>query len=521
MSYIALYRKWRPKTFDEVRGQEVATKALKNQIIANHIAHAYLFTGTRGTGKTSVAKIMARAVNCTNPKNGNPCNECEACKSILKDASISVVELDAATNNGIDDIRIIKEQITYPPTDVKYKVFIIDEAHMLSKAAANALLKTLEEPPEYAIFILATTDVHRLPVTVCSRCQRYDFKRIKTQVIADRLREICDDENVDISDKAVYHIAISGDGALRDAISILDECRAFYPEQRIEYDDVLNVIGTIDSKIFGEILQNVSQRNINGIISIVNDLVYEGRDISQLVNDFIWYMRNMLIVKNGQDVTYLLDMTKDAIDSMYEVKDVVSKEQLIRYIGIFSELSNKIKFSSQKRILFELELIRLMTPSMDIDVESVLDRLSYLENSIREGSINVVDKKLNYEKNDNEEKVVELEKAVYDDYQVIKKDWNNIVNSLRNYIAALLSGVKPNISESGELIIAFKDNNKYQYFNKEDIIEEVKKELESRYNKEFNIKVVNDIKNEFSNIKYKLEDIIKNEFTIPVDVVLE
>ena len=260
MSYTALYRKWRPKTLDEVKGQDAICRTLKNQVVSQRVGHAYLFCGTRGTGKTSVAKIMAKAVNCERPVNGNPCNECETCKAIASESSMNVVEIDAASNNGVDNIRDIKEQVQYPPTQGKYRVFIIDEVHMLSNGAFNALLKTLEEPPEYVIFILATTEVHKIPVTVLSRCQRYDFKRISVETITHRLEELSLAEGITIEKKALAYIAKMADGAMRDALSLLDECRAFYPEGEIRYDQVLDALGATDigiySRLFGFVVND-------------------------------------------------------------------------------------------------------------------------------------------------------------------------------------------------------------------------------------------------------------------------
>ena len=293
MSYVALYRKWRPRTFDEVRGQDAVCRTLKNQIMSGRVGHAYLFCGTRGTGKTSIAKIMARAVNCESPSGGNPCGVCAQCRSILEESSMNVVEIDAASNNGVDNIRDIREQVQYPPTEGKYRVFIIDEVHMLSAGAFNALLKTLEEPPSYVIFILATTEVHKIPVTVLSRCQRYDFHRITADVIASRLRELSDAEKIDIEDRALDYIARAADGAMRDALSLLDECIAFHPEERISYDQVLEILGAVDVATFAELFAAVSGGNAGEALRILDREFVRGREMGQFVNDFLWYLRNL------------------------------------------------------------------------------------------------------------------------------------------------------------------------------------------------------------------------------------
>ena len=246
MSYTALYRKFRPDNFADVKGQDHIVTTLTNQIKHNRIGHAYLFCGTRGTGKTTVAKILAKAVNCEHPVNGSPCNECAMCKAIQAGTAMNVIEIDAASNNGVDNIREIREEVSYRPTEGKYKVYIIDEVHMLSAAAFNALLKTLEEPPSYVIFILATTEAHKIPITILSRCQRYDFHRISIETIADRLSELMKAENIVVEDKAIRYVAKAADGSMRDALSLLDQCIAFHLGEELKYDDVLDVLGAVD-----------------------------------------------------------------------------------------------------------------------------------------------------------------------------------------------------------------------------------------------------------------------------------
>jgi DNA polymerase-3 subunit gamma/tau len=257
MSYVALYRKWRPDTFDEVKGQEHIVTTLKNQVKHNRVGHAYLFCGTRGTGKTTIAKLLAKTVNCENPQDGSPCNECESCKAIAEGRALNVIEIDAASNNGVDNIRQINSAVQYSPSQGKYLVYIIDEVHMLSGGAFNALLKTLEEPPSYVIFILATTEVHKIPITIMSRVQRYDFRRITIETIAARLRELCDAEGVNVEDKALNYIAKVGDGSMRDSISLLDQCIAFYIGEDLTYDKVLKTLGAVDTEIFSKLFSAI------------------------------------------------------------------------------------------------------------------------------------------------------------------------------------------------------------------------------------------------------------------------
>lgn len=260
MGYTALYRKFRPDTFADVKGQDHIVKTLRNQIMADRIGHAYLFCGTRGTGKTTIAKIFAKAVNCEHPINGNPCNECASCRAISSGASMNVIEIDAASNNGVDNIREIREEVAYSPADGKYKVYIIDEVHMLSIGAFNALLKTLEEPPSYVIFILATTEAHKIPVTILSRCQRYDFRRIAQETIQSRLQELMEQEKVEVEERALRYIAKKGDGSLRDALSLLDQCIAFYLGETLTYDRVLEVLGAVDTEVFSDLLRKILRR---------------------------------------------------------------------------------------------------------------------------------------------------------------------------------------------------------------------------------------------------------------------
>ena len=291
MSYTALYRKFRPSEFGDVKGQEHIVTTLQNQIKANRIGHAYLFCGTRGTGKTTAAKIFARAVNCEHPVDGSPCGECAMCRSIAAGTSMNVIEIDAASNNGVDNIREIKEEVTYRPTEGRYKVYIIDEVHMLSSGAFNALLKTLEEPPEYVIFILATTEVHKIPVTIMSRCQHYDFRRISINTISDRLNELMEAERVEVEDKAIRYIAKAADGSMRDALSLLDQCIAFYLGQKLTYDNVLEVLGAVDTDVFSRLLRNIIRRNVPAVLDTVEELVMQGRELLQLSVDFTWYLR--------------------------------------------------------------------------------------------------------------------------------------------------------------------------------------------------------------------------------------
>lgn len=385
MSYTALYRKWRPASFSDVKGQDAIVQTLKNQITAQRIGHAYLFCGTRGTGKTSIAKIFARAVNCQSPVDGSPCNTCAICQAIASGSSMNVVEIDAASNNGVENIREIRDQVQYPPTEGRYRVYIIDEVHMLSTGAFNALLKTLEEPPSYVIFILATTEVHKIPVTVLSRCQRYDFKRISLETLTARLKELTEAEAIPAEDRALAYIARAADGSMRDALSLLDQCVAFHYGTLLTYDNVLDVLGAVDTAVFSGLLRAVLKKDTAQCIRNLEELVIQGRELGQFVTDFIWYLRNLLVLKSTDDAEDMLDMSQDNLKLLKEEAAMVDGETLTRYIRIFSELSGQLRYASQKRVLIEVALIKLTRPQMEPDLDAILERLHDLEQRLEEG----------------------------------------------------------------------------------------------------------------------------------------
>ena len=379
MSYTALYRKFRPQDFEDVKGQDHIVTALKNQVKANRLGHAYLFTGTRGTGKTTVAKILAKAVNCEHPVDGSPCNECETCKRIAEGSSMNVFEIDAASNNSVSNIRDIVEEVAYSPTEGKYKVYIIDEVHMLSASAFAALLKTLEEPPAYVIFILATTEVHMIPITILSRCQRYDFRRISIDTIAGRLQELMVKEEISVEEKALRYVAKAADGSMRDALSLLDQCIAFYLGENLTYDKVLQVLGAVDNEIFSHLLRAVIAHDVTEAIGVLEEMVIQGRDLNQFVIEFTWYMRNLMLVKSDTNMEDVLEVSSEHMALLKEEAAMVKDEVLMRYVRIFSELSNQIRQSSQKRVLIEIALIKLCRPQMEQDYEAIVDRLDIVE----------------------------------------------------------------------------------------------------------------------------------------------
>ena len=388
MSYVALYRKFRPQTFRQVKGQDHVVLTLTNQIKNNRAGHAYLFTGTRGTGKTSVAKIFAKAVNCLHPVDGEPCNECENCQAIMAGNFMDVVEIDAASNTGVDDIRRVIEEIQYTPAKGRYKVYIIDEAHMLSGSAANAFLKTLEEPPEYVIFILATTEPYKLPVTILSRCQRYDFKRISVDTIAGNLSYLLESEGVDAEEKAVRYIARAADGSMRDAISLLDKCIAFNLGEKLTYANVLTTLGVADVEIFSGLFRAIRNADVAGAIMKIEGIIDAGKDISQFVADFVQYLRNLLLIGVSGDInTQIMGVGDENMPLLLEDAQLADSETFLRYIRILSELMNDIRYSADKQILLEVAVIKMARPQMETDVESLADRIRQLEEKLKNGVV--------------------------------------------------------------------------------------------------------------------------------------
>lgn len=468
MSYQALYRKWRPSVFEDVRGQEHIVKTLKNQIRLDRVGHAYLFCGTRGTGKTSVAKIFAKAVNCMNPKDGSPCGECEMCRAIQSQTSMNVIEIDAASNNGVDNIREIRDEVEYSPTEGKYKVYIIDEVHMLSIGAFNALLKTLEEPPEYVIFILATTEAHKIPVTILSRCQRYDFRRITIDTITARLQELVDKENMDVEEKALRYIARAADGSMRDALSLLDQCVAFYLDQRLTYEHVLDILGAVDTSVFSRLLRCIMSQDITGALTLVEEVVIQGRELGQFVVDFTWYLRNLMLVQSSEQLEDILDMSAENLAALKEEALQIKQSVLMRYIRIFSELTGQLRYSTQKRVLIELAIVKLCKPQMENNFESILNRLAVLEDMVERGVVAAPTQVTVRHTNEEEEPVQEsLLPAQAKDVQLVVDQWGKIVSGLENSTMTMLDGALVSAGTENQIILGFHEDMRKRYFDKE------------------------------------------------------
>lgn len=390
MSYMALYRKWRPDEFQEVKGQEHIVTTLRNQIKHERIGHAYLFCGTRGTGKTTIAKLMAKAVNCEHPVDGSPCNECESCKAIATGSSMNVIEIDAASNNGVDNIRQINNAVQYSPSTGKYLVYIIDEVHMLSIGAFNALLKTLEEPPAYVIFILATTEAHKIPITIMSRCQRYDFKRISIETIAGRLGDLLEREGVSATPEALAYVAKAGDGSMRDALSILDQCIAFNLGEELTYERVLETIGAVDIEVYVSLLKSILESDVSTAVDIIDKAIWQGKDLAQLINEFTTFIRNVLMLKMDPELN--VELSADKVSTLLELGGLVNEDTLITYINILQEASNKLAYTSTKRIVLEVAIIKMCKPQMRTDYSDLINRIDQLEKELekRGSATNVV-----------------------------------------------------------------------------------------------------------------------------------
>lgn len=467
MSYTALYRKFRPTAFEDVKGQDHIVTTLRNQIKAERIGHAYLFCGTRGTGKTTIAKIFAKAVNCEHPVDGSPCGECSICKAIAAGASMNVIEIDAASNNGVDNIREIVDEVAYSPAEGKYKVYIIDEVHMLSIGAFNALLKTLEEPPSYVIFILATTEVHKIPITILSRCQRYDFKRITIDTIADRLRELTEKEQVQIEDKAVRYIAKVADGSMRDALSLLDQCIAFHFGQELTYDKVLDVLGAVDTEVFSRLFRTVLSGNVTGAIGLLEEIVMQGRELTQFVADFTWYLRNLLLVKTADGIEDIIDVSTENLTRLKEEAQMAENDVVMRYIRILSELSGQLRFATQKRILIEMNLIKLCRPSMETDTQSLTDRIRQLEEKLANGVPMMTATAAPPSGAQVLQEPVErapLPAAIPQDIQEAVNHWTAIVTQAPMPMKAYLKTAYPSLAGDGSMLVVVEDGLPSDYF---------------------------------------------------------
>ncbi len=537
MAYQALYRKYRPKDFSDVKGQDAIVTTLKNQLHSGRIGHAYLFCGTRGTGKTTVAKILAKAMNCENLTEEGPCGVCPRCRSIEDGSSMNVVEIDGASNNGVADVRQIVDEVNYAPIDGGRKVYIIDEVHMLTENAFNALLKTLEEPPEYLSFILATTDPQKVIPTIQSRCQRYDFKRIPVETITARLRELLDKEGVEAQDRALNYIARVADGALRDALSLLEECISFYFKEELTFDKVLDVVGSVDQTIYHKMTQALIDGEVDNVIATVDELVGTGRELTQFAKEYVWYLRNLMIIKAAKNVEQLVDLSDENINILKTYAQKLEEEQIIRYIHVMSRLVADMRHTSNRRVEFEIALIRLCRPQMERDYDSLIDRMKGMERdleimrdrleagvySIAAPTSQVTGIPAGQDSEAGAQVSVKkiLPEAVPDEVKEIVNQWKHIEQAImaggKGHMLATLKDVILSVDDSGSLVLGLKYPMYIGYFKDhkenlemlQDIIGEVT-------GKHVNI-VIKDLSNARERVAITdLRDILKN-VTIEVE----
>lgn len=445
--YKALYRKYRPKTFDEICGQEAVVTSLKNQVKNNEISHAYIFQGTRGTGKTSAAKILSRAVNCLHPINGNPCNECENCKSILNESSLDVVEMDAASNNGVDDIRELKEKVIYPPQSLKYKVYIIDEVHMLSKGAFNALLKILEEPPRHLIFILATTEIEKIPATILSRSQKYNFKRISIEEISENLKKITELEGKSCDDEVFNLIAKSSDGAMRDALSVLDQLLT-KNKDHIKLEDVMEVLGISSSELLFNLSEALIEKNVNESLLAIDEIYKEGVDFNTLSSQILNHFRDLLMVKTLKDPRKIVYST--FLKEFQDIAGRVDLEDLLIIIDILKNLCLEIKYAENKRVVFEMNAVKICNRILKDDLTL---RLKALEDKINSNaSLNYFKNNLNTSQKDDNNKNLKNSKDLVDNHlENLKVEKDQINKESINDASIEKSNQSAIIEDNGEV----------------------------------------------------------------------
>jgi len=487
--YTALYRKWRPKKFEDVCGQEQITTILKNQIKTGQLSHAYLFCGTRGTGKTSTAKLLAKAVNCFSLKDGNPCDSCESCVSINQGNSMDVFEIDAASNRRIEDVRDLREAVKFTPAIGKYKVYIIDEVHMLTNEAFNALLKTLEEPPAYVKFILATTEPHKLPATILSRCQRFDFKRLVQENIVARLKYICEQENIKAEDDALRLIARNSDGAMRDAISILDQC-AVFGRMEINHDDVLKVLGIVNDEYLFKMADAVLEGNCPKAMMLIQEISDQGKDMSQFARDLLSHYRNLLMAKLVEQAEDVIDLSRETVARLKEQSSGYGRDNIIRCIDILSDLISGIKWAPQPKTLLEVAIIKMCKLDKDMSPEGLLARIEKLEDMLAKGQVTISpaqEEKKEKKEEKKEDKKTEKkipEKAKSQQLKPLSPEimekWDGFIQEIKNRkkmkLRTYLALCKPAIIDGEKILLCF---TRQDSFSKESVERsDTKKELE-------------------------------------------
>ena len=543
MGYTALYRKFRPITFSELVGQEHITRTLRNQIMADRVGHAYLFNGGRGTGKTSSAKILARAINCLNPKDGEPCNECEICKGALNGSLTDIVEMDAASNNSVEDIRSIREEVNFLPTKAKYRVYIIDEVHMLSPGAFNALLKTLEEPPEHVKFILATTEPQKLPATILSRCQRFDFKRISNEDIIKRLEIVCKESNIEITEGALKIISVLAEGAMRDALSILERC-VQDGENKIDEDKIKDLVGIPKITFVHSIVDAIVEYDIDKALASMDEILNQGKDLNNFLWEIIKYVKDVLIYKSsGKAELY----SEDEVTNIKNLSDKVKKEKLVNLIYELSNLENDMKWSTQKTIMFQAGIIKLCSKEIGTggDIE---DRLEKIENYLKSGKITITNNSTVYNNvpsgvttnnvvRNNVPKMQVTQtvsnstvnaKPMTKKYSNdLSKSWPKIVNDLKQNgkIVLYTNLMNTSAEQVGDSVVEIKFRKGMTAFgkavlDKQENIKEISNLVSMACGKNMQIKYINDVQNQV--VEHHPEDDIQklaSESDIPFNIV--
>lgn len=543
MAYTALYRKFRPTTFADVVGQEHITRTLRNQIIADRVGHAYLFNGGRGTGKTSSAKILARAINCLNPKDGEPCNECEICRGALNGSLTDIVEMDAASNNSVEDIRSIREEVNFLPTKAKYRVYIIDEVHMLSPGAFNALLKTLEEPPEHVKFILATTETQKLPATILSRCQRFDFKRISNEDIIKRLKVVCNESNIEITDSALNIIAVLSEGAMRDALSILERCIQD-GENKIDEDKIKDLVGIPKIAFVNSITEAIIDYDIDKALKSMDDILNEGKDLNNFLWEIIKYIKDILIYKSSKKADLY---SEDEIANINAISEKVTKEKLVNLIYELSKLETDIKWSTQKTIMFQAGIIKLCSNEFESS-NNIEERVDKIEKYLKSGRVAVntmqvpvsattVNQTQNYNLNNRVQSTPKVASNTVKQNTMankpkqyssdLSKSWPTIVNDLKQNgkIVLYTNLMNTSAEEINDMTVGIKFPNGLSSFGKtvlekQENIKEISTLVSMACGKEMQIKYISEAQSQA--VVHRPEDDIQklaNQSDIPFNVI--
>ena len=543
MAYTALYRKFRPTTFADVVGQEHITRTLRNQIIADRVGHAYLFNGGRGTGKTSSAKILARAINCLNPKDGEPCNECEICRGALNGSLTDIVEMDAASNNSVEDIRSIREEVNFLPTKAKYRVYIIDEVHMLSPGAFNALLKTLEEPPEHVKFILATTEPQKLPATILSRCQRFDFKRISNEDIIKRLKVVCNESNIEITDSALNIIAVLSEGAMRDALSILERCIQD-GENKIDEDKIKDLVGIPKIAFVNSITEAIIDYDIDKALKSMDDILNEGKDLNNFLWEIIKYIKDILIYKSSKKADLY---SEDEIANINAISEKVTKEKLVNLIYELSKLETDMKWSTQKTIMFQAGIIKLCSNEFESS-NNIEERVDKIEKYLKSGRVAVntmqvpvsattVNQTQNYNLNNRVQSTPKVASNTVKQNTMankpkqyssdLSKSWHTIVNDLKQNgkIVLYTNLMNTSAEEINDMTVGIKFPNGLSSFGKtvlekQENIKEISTLVSMACGKEMQIKYISEAQSQA--VVHRPEDDIQklaNQSDIPFNVI--